>query len=105
MSTQARVDEDTSLDDRSPAEIELEIERTRERMSSNLDELGERLRPAYLGRRAKDAITDRVLDALTVALETIARNPLPVVAVTLAALSVIVRRRGRTRAAVSVGRG
>ena len=103
MGTEARLDQDTSIDDRSPAEIELEIERTRERMSSNLDELGERLRPAYLKRRAKDAVADRVLDTLTAALEAITRNTLTVVAVTLAALSVIVRRHGRARA-TSLGR-
>ena len=104
MSTQARVDEDTSIGERSPAEIELDIERTREHMSSNLDELGEWLRPAYLKRRAKDAVADRALDALAAGLEAIARNPLPAVAVTLAVLSVIVRRHARTRVA-SVGRG
>lgn len=39
---------DATADERSPQEIESEIERTRERMSSNIDELGERLRPDHL---------------------------------------------------------
>ena len=42
-----------------PAEIEREIEATRERMSQNIDELGERLSPANLKRQAKDAITGK----------------------------------------------
>ena len=44
---------------RSPEEIEREIEMTRERMSQNIDELGERLSPANLKRQAKDAITGK----------------------------------------------
>ena len=38
-------------------EIEREIEATRERMSQNIDELGERFSPDNLKRQAKDAIT------------------------------------------------
>lgn len=45
--------------DRSPEEIEREIEATRERMSRDIDELGERLSPANLKRQAKDAITGK----------------------------------------------
>lgn len=41
---------------RSPQEIEYEIERTRERMSSNLDALGERLRPGSFKRQARRAV-------------------------------------------------
>ena len=44
---------------KAPAEIEREIEATRERMSQNIDELGERLSPANLKRQAKDAITGK----------------------------------------------
>jgi gas vesicle protein len=44
---------------RSPEEIEREIEMTRERMSRDIDELGERLSPANLKRQAKDAITGK----------------------------------------------
>ena len=45
--------------DPSPAEIELNIERTRERMSSNIDELGDRLSPENLKRQAKEAAKTR----------------------------------------------
>ncbi|HEX6643491.1 MAG TPA: DUF3618 domain-containing protein [Gemmatimonadales bacterium] len=43
--------------DRSPEEIEREIEATRERMSHNIDALGEKLSPHNLKEQAKDAIT------------------------------------------------
>ena len=95
MSTQARDDTDTATIERSPAEIEREIERTRDRMSSNLDELSDRLRLGNLGRRARHALVDRALDAATVALGAIARNPLPAIAVTLGVLSFVVRRQRR----------
>ena len=47
---------------RSPEEIEREIEVTRERMSRDIDELGERLSPDNLKRQAKDAITGKAQD-------------------------------------------
>ena len=99
MSTYAQLDAATDVIERSPAAIEREIERTRDRMSNNLEELSDRLDPRRLKRRAKDAIAGRALDGLTVALHAIVRNPLPVTAVTLGALSVLVRRHQRRRAA------
>jgi ElaB/YqjD/DUF883 family membrane-anchored ribosome-binding protein len=47
---------------RPPEEIEREIEATRDRMSRDIDELGERLSPANLKRQAKDAITGKAQD-------------------------------------------
>ena len=47
---------------RTPEEIEREIEATRERMSRDIDELGDRLSPANLKRQAKDAITGKAQD-------------------------------------------
>lgn len=44
---------------RSPDEIEREIEATRERMSRDIDELGERLSPSNLKRQAKEAISGK----------------------------------------------
>ena len=44
---------------RSPEEIEREIEATRERMTRDIDELGDRLSPENLKRQAKDAITGK----------------------------------------------
>lgn len=43
--------------DRSPEEIEREIEATRERMSNNIDALGEKLSPQNLKEQAKEAIS------------------------------------------------
>ncbi len=47
---------------RSPEQIEREIELTRERMSRDIDELGDRLSPDNLKRQAKDAITGKAQD-------------------------------------------
>jgi ElaB/YqjD/DUF883 family membrane-anchored ribosome-binding protein len=47
---------------RSPEEIEREIEATRERMTRDIDELGDRLSPENLKRQAKDAITGKAQD-------------------------------------------
>jgi ElaB/YqjD/DUF883 family membrane-anchored ribosome-binding protein len=48
--------------ERSPEEIEREIEATRERMTRDIDELGDRLSPENLKRQAKDAITGKAQD-------------------------------------------
>jgi hypothetical protein len=85
--------------ERSPTAIEREIERTRDRMSENLDQLSDRLDPRRLRRQARDAIADGAVDAMTVALHVIVRNPLPVTAVALGVLSVLVRRHERRKAA------
>ena len=53
---------DPQARDRSPEEIEREIEATRERMSRDMDELGERLSPGNLKRQAKEAITGKAQD-------------------------------------------
>jgi ElaB/YqjD/DUF883 family membrane-anchored ribosome-binding protein len=53
---------DPQARNRSPDEIEREIEATRERMSRDIDELGERLTPANLKRQAKEAISDKAQD-------------------------------------------
>ena len=95
MSTYPMQESDTATIERSPAEIEREIEQTRDRMSSNLDELTDRLKPRNLGRQARHALGERVLDVATVALGSITRNPLLAIAVTLGALSWLVRRQGR----------
>ena len=45
--------------ERTPEEIERKIEATRERMSRDIDELGDRLSPDNLKRQAKEAITGK----------------------------------------------
>jgi ElaB/YqjD/DUF883 family membrane-anchored ribosome-binding protein len=51
--------------DRTPEEIEREIEATRERMSRDIDELGERLSPDNLKRQAKEAITGKAHEVVS----------------------------------------
>jgi hypothetical protein len=64
--------------ERTPEEIEQEIELTRERMGRDLDALGEKLSPDNLKRRAKDAIGSGIV-------ELIRQHPLPVAAAGLGA--------------------
>jgi ElaB/YqjD/DUF883 family membrane-anchored ribosome-binding protein len=48
--------------ERSPRDIEQEIEATRERMGRDIDELGERLSPDNLKRQAREAISGKAQD-------------------------------------------
>jgi len=78
--------------ERSPQEIEREIEQTRSRMSRNIDELGDRLSPSNLKEEAKSAIKGAAQGAVSNVgeqarrtssrlVEVIRENPLPVIAV------------------------
>jgi ElaB/YqjD/DUF883 family membrane-anchored ribosome-binding protein len=51
--------------ERTPEEIERQIEATRERMSRDIDELGERLSPDNLKRQAKEAITGKAHEVVS----------------------------------------
>jgi gas vesicle protein len=103
-----RVEGDPATGERTPSEIESEIERTRERMSENLDALGERLRPDSLKRQAKDAIAekaqhvvanvgDQARETGSRVIDFITANQLPVAAVSLGAIWLFSLRRGRRR--------
>ena len=92
--------------ERSPEEIQREIELTRERMSQNIDELGERLSPQSLKRQAKEAITgkaqnvvnnvgDQARDTSGRVMDFVRENPLPVAAVGLGAVWLMRRRHRR----------
>lgn len=81
-----------SRSDKSPEEIEREIEETRNRMSQNIDELGDRLSPQNLKEEAKSRIRNVASDAVTNVgdqarrtgyrlVDVIRENPLPVIAV------------------------
>jgi ElaB/YqjD/DUF883 family membrane-anchored ribosome-binding protein len=81
-----------SPSDKSPEDIEREIEQTRNRMSQNIDELGDRLSPDNLKQDAKDAIRHVAQDAVSNVgeqarrtgsrlVDVIRENPLPVIAV------------------------
>jgi gas vesicle protein len=78
--------------DKSPEEIEREIEQTRTRLSRDIDELGNRLSPQNLKEEAKTAIKDAAHGAVSNVgeqarrtgsrlVEVIRENPLPVIAV------------------------
>jgi ElaB/YqjD/DUF883 family membrane-anchored ribosome-binding protein len=96
---------DLPADERSPQEIEREIERTRERMSDNIDALGDKLSPDNLKQQAKDAIAGKAQDVVanvgdharqtgSRVVEFITENPLPVAAVTLGAIWMFTMRKG-----------
>ena len=61
---QEPMESDLAADQRSPEEIEWEIERTRERMSSNIDALGDRLSRDHLKQQAKEAIAEKAHDVV-----------------------------------------
>jgi ElaB/YqjD/DUF883 family membrane-anchored ribosome-binding protein len=78
--------------EKSPEEIELEIEQTRSRLSRDIDELGNKLSPHNLKEEAKSAIKDAAQGAVSNVgeqarrtgsrlVEVIRENPLPVIAV------------------------
>jgi len=78
--------------EKSPEEIEREIEETRNRMSQNIDELGDRLSPDHLKHEAKSAIRNAAQGAVSNVgeqarrtgnrlVDVIRENPLPVIAV------------------------
>lgn len=81
-----------SQSEKSPEDIEREIEETRNRMSQNIDELGDRLSPENLKHEAKSAIRHVAKDAVSNVgeqarrtgsrlVDVIRENPLPVIAV------------------------
>jgi ElaB/YqjD/DUF883 family membrane-anchored ribosome-binding protein len=81
-----------SRGEKSPEDIEREIEETRNRMSQNIDELGDRLSPDNLKHEAKNAIRHVAHDTVSNVgeqarrtgsrlVEVIRENPLPVIAV------------------------
>jgi ElaB/YqjD/DUF883 family membrane-anchored ribosome-binding protein len=100
-----RMSDDVTSSDQTPQEIEHEIERTRERMSSNIDALGERLSPDNLKQQAKEAIAGKAQDVVANVgdqarqtggrmIDFITENPLPVAAVGLGAIWLFSMRRG-----------
>jgi len=102
---QEPMESDLAADQRSPEEIEWEIERTRERMSSNIDALGDKLSRDHLKQQAKEAIAEKAHDVVSSVgdqarqtgsrlVDLITENPLPVAAAGLGAISLFTLRRG-----------
>ena len=96
---------DLPVGERSPQAIEREIERTRERMSNNIDALGDKLSPDNLKQQAKDAIAGKAQDVVASVgdqarqtasrvVDFITENPLPVAAVSLGAIWLFTMRKG-----------
>jgi ElaB/YqjD/DUF883 family membrane-anchored ribosome-binding protein len=92
--------------EKSPEEIEREIEQTRNRMSQNIDELGDRLSPQNLKEEAKSRIRNVASDAVSNVgdqarrtgsrlVDVIRENPLPVIAVG-AGVTWLLRQRSNT---------
>lgn len=105
LERQDATDQDLASEARSPQEIEHEIERTRERMSSNIDALGDKLSPDNLKQQAKEAIAGKAQDVVanvgdqaretgSKVMDFITANPLPVAAVTLGAIWLVTMRKG-----------
>jgi hypothetical protein len=106
-----QVERDVEPGERTPQELEFDIERTRERMSNNIDALGEKLSPGNLKRQAKDAIAEKAQDAVanvgdharqtgSRVIDFITENPLSVAAAGLGAVWLISLRK-RSRSEVS----
>jgi len=77
---------------RSPEEIEREIEVTRERMTRDIDELGDRLRPENLKRQAKEAIAGKAQQTGSRMIDFIQENTSLVAAMGLGAVWLIQQR-------------
>lgn len=73
----ASTDTYTPDEQRSPADIERDIERTRAEMSETVDAITARFQPEYIKEQAKEAIRDTARSAGTSMFDTIRDNPLP----------------------------
>ena len=78
--------------ERSPGEIEREIEATRERMSRDIGELGDRLSPESLKRQAKEAISAGARRTGFRMMDFIQENPSLVAAMGLGAVWLVQQR-------------
>jgi hypothetical protein len=58
-----------------PEVLEDEIERSRERISADLDQLGERLKPQHLKERAQGALEEKARRAARRLIDVIRSNP------------------------------
>lgn len=78
--------------ERTPAEIEAEIQRTRERLAGTVDAIAERVKPANVARRGLDAARAQVVDEQG----NLRTQRVAVLAAAVAAgVAVILWRRGR----------
>jgi uncharacterized protein DUF3618 len=86
----------TDYDRSNPEVLEDQIERSRERISVDLDQLGERLKPHHLKERAQGALEEKARLAGRRLIELIRHNPVPTIGVGIAGLVLLARsRRGK----------
>lgn len=78
-----------------PEQIEREIERTRERMTQDIDAIGDKLRPSNLAHEAMESMTGGVRRTGSRFADFVRENPLPVVAVGLG-LTWLVSQRSKS---------
>jgi ElaB/YqjD/DUF883 family membrane-anchored ribosome-binding protein len=78
-----------------PEVLEDEIERSRERISTDIDQLGQRLKPRHMKERAKDALEDKARRAARQLIEVIRSNPVPAaIGAAVTGLLILARNRG-----------
>lgn len=89
------------MSDATVRDLEGEIERTRERMSRNLDELGDRLSPEHITQRARAQLRARIDELRQRALGLVRAYPEQAVAIGLGILVAILapRRSSASRGA------
>jgi ElaB/YqjD/DUF883 family membrane-anchored ribosome-binding protein len=68
---------------RDPAQIQMEIERTRERMARDVDAIGQKLNPRNLAHDAVESVSYQARETGSRVVDFIRENPLPVAAVGL----------------------
>lgn len=83
----------TDYDRSNPEVLEDQIERSRERISVDLDQLGERLKPHHLKERAQGALEEKARRAGRRLIELIRHNPLPTIGVGIAGLVLLAQSR------------
>jgi ElaB/YqjD/DUF883 family membrane-anchored ribosome-binding protein len=100
---------------RTPAQIEREIEETRERMTEDIEAIGEKFTPAHVKARAREAlhearntamekvqemahqVTDTARDAGTGVVEAVKRNPVPAAMIGVGVAWLVAGRRDGTK--------
>jgi ElaB/YqjD/DUF883 family membrane-anchored ribosome-binding protein len=80
-----------------PEVLEDEIERSRERISADLDQLGERLKPQHLKERAQGAMEQKARGAARRLIEVIRRNPVQTAIGAGVTGLLLLAERGRSR--------
>jgi hypothetical protein len=85
----------TDNDRSNPEVLEDEIERSRERISTDIDQLGQRLRPQRIKERAQGALEDKARRAARQLIEVIRSNPVPAaLGAAVTSLLLLARNRG-----------